>query len=140
MKALFSRITAFFLAILAFFGFSPKQPQPEVTIGNDGYAIVEQGVQFSFDANATTGYTWEQNIDGDSVTLEKEFYTAPKDTGLVGVGGTQYFRYRAVQPGTTTITFTYQRTWETNPPAKTYVAVLTVDADLAVTVSSFTAQ
>ena len=40
MKALFSRITAFFLAILAFFGLAPKQAEPEVTIGNDGYAII----------------------------------------------------------------------------------------------------
>ena len=29
MKAFFSRITAFFLAILAFFGLSPKQAKPD---------------------------------------------------------------------------------------------------------------
>ncbi len=140
MKAIFSRITAFFLAILAFFGLSPKQAKPEVTIGNDGYAIVERGVQFSFAANATTGYSWEQKTDGSSVKLSKAFYTAPKDTGMVGVGGTQYYDYRAVKPGTTTITFTYQRAWENNPPAKTYVAVVVVADDLSVTVKSFTAQ
>ena len=141
MKAIFSRITAFFLAILAFFGLSPKQAKPEVTIGNDGYAIIERGVQFSFDANATTGFSWEQKADGSSVVLEKEFYTSPKaeehGVALAGQGGTQYYNYRAVKPGTTTITFTYQRPWETNPPAKTYVAVVVVANDLSVTVQSF---
>ena len=141
MKAFFSRITAFFLAILAFFGLSPKQAKPEVTIGNDGYAIIEHGVQFSFDANATTGFSWEQKADGSSVILEKEFYTSPKaekhGVALAGQGGTQYYNYRAVKPGTTTITFTYQRPWETNPPAKTYVAVVVVANDLSVTVQSF---
>jgi len=144
MKAIFSRITAFFLAILAFFGLSPKQVKPEVTIGNDGYAIVERGVQFSFAANATTGFSWAQKTDGSSVVLEKEFYTSPKTeehgVALAGQGGTQYYDYRAVKPGTTTITFTYQRAWENNPPAKTYVAVVVVADDLSVTVKSFTAQ
>ena len=144
MKAIFSRITAFFLAILAFFGLSPKQAKPEVTIGNEGYAIVEHGVQFSFAANATTGFSWEQKTDGSSVVLEKEFYMSPKTeehgVAMAGQGGTQYYDYRAVKPGTTTITFTYQRPWETEPPVKTYVAVVVVADDLSVTVKSFTAQ
>ena len=139
MQAIIQRILAFFFAVLAFFGVTPKQAQPDVTVGNDGYAIVEEGVQFSFAANSTTGYTWEAKADGDSVVLEKAFYTAPK-TGLVGQGGTQFFNYRAVKAGTTTLTFTYQRTWETNPPVKTYVAVVTVAADRSVTVDSFAAK
>ena len=144
MKAFFARITAFFLAILAFFGISPKTPAPEVTIGNDGYAIIEHGVQFALDANATTGFSWAQKTEGDSVVLEKEFYTSPKTeehgVAMAGQGGTQYYNYRAVKSGTTTITFTYQRPWETEPPAKTYVAVVVVANDLSVTVKSFTAQ
>lgn len=145
MKAFFAKITAFFLAVLAFFGFSPKTPTPTpaVTVGNDGYAVIEHGVQFSFDANATTGFSWEQKIDGDSVVLEKAFYTSPKsDTAFAtaGQGGTQYFNYRAVKSGTSTITFTYQRSWENNPPAKTFVAVVTVASDLSVTVARFEAK
>ncbi|MBQ4365091.1 MAG: protease inhibitor I42 family protein [Clostridia bacterium] len=144
MKAFFSRITAFFLAILAFFGISPKTPEPDVTVGNDGYAIIEHGVQFSFDANASTGYSWAQQTDGDSVVLEKEFYTSPKPeangVALAGQGGTQYYNYRAVKPGTTTITFTYQRPWENEPPIKTYVAIVIVANDLSVTVERFEAK
>ena len=144
MRAFFAKITAFFLAILAFFGIAPKTPAPEVTIGNDGYAIIEHGVQFSFDANATTGFSWAQKTEGDSVVLEKEFYTSPKTeehgVAMAGQGGTQYYNYRAVAPGTTTITFTYQRPWETEPPVKTYVAVVVVANDLSVTVQSFEAK
>ena len=144
MKAFFARITAFFLAILAFFGISPKTPEPDVTVGNDGYAIIEHGVQFSFDANASTGYSWAQQTDGDSVVLEKEFYTSPKPeangVALAGQGGTQYYNYRAVKPGTTTITFTYQRPWENEPPIKTYVAIVVVANDLSAEVTRFEAK
>ena len=104
----------------------------------DGYAIVETGVQFYFAANATTGYSWAQTQQGDSVALEKEYYAAPKtEPPMAGQGGTQFYVYRAVKPGTTTITFTYQRPWETNPPITTYVAVVVVADDLSVSVSSF---
>ncbi len=144
MKAFFAKITAFFLAILAFFGIAPKTPAPEVPVGNDGYAIVEQGVQFALDANVTTGFSWAQKTEGDSVVLEKEFYTSPKTeehgVALAGQGGTQFYLYRAVKSGTTTITFTYQRPWEQEPPVKTYVAVVVVANDLSVTVQSFEAQ
>ena len=101
-------------------------------------------MQFSFDANATTGFSWAQKTDGSSVVLEKEFYTSPKTeehgVAMAGQGGTQYYDYRAVKPGTTTITFTYQRAWENKTPEKTYVAVVVVADDLSVTVKSFTAQ
>ena len=139
MKAFFAKITAFILAILAFFGLSPKTPaQPETPAETDGYAIVETGVQFYFAANATTGYSWAQTQQGDSVALDKEYYAAPKtEPPMAGQGGTQYYVYRAVKPGTTTITFTYQRPWETNPPITTYVAVVAVADDLSVSVSSF---
>ena len=59
---------------------------------------------------------------------------------MAGQGGTQYYVYRAVKPGTTTITFTYQRPWETDPPITTYVAVVAVADDLSVSVSSFEKQ
>lgn len=139
MKAFFAKITAFFLAVLAFFGLSPKTPaQPEPPAETDSYAIVETGVQFYFAANATTGYSWAQTQEGDSVALEKEYYAAPKtEPPMAGQGGTQFYVYRAVKPGTTTITFTYQRPWETNPPITTYVAVVVVADDLSVSVSSF---
>ncbi len=141
MKAFFAKITAFFLAVLAFFGLSPKTPaQPETPV-SDGYAIIENGVQFSFAANATTGYSWAQTQEGDSLALDKEYYTSPKtEPPMAGQGGTQFYNYRVVKPGTTTLTFTYQRPWEQEPPISTYVAVVVVADDLSVTVSSFEKQ
>ena len=143
MKAFFAKITAFFLAVLAFFGFSSKPTQPETPAvdNGDGYAVTENGVQFWFDANVTTGFGWTQTQQGDSVTLEKEYYASPKaEPPMAGQGGTQYYVYRAVKPGTTTITFTYQRPWEQEPPARTFTAVVVVADDLSVTVSSFEKQ
>ena len=48
MKAIFSRITAFFLAILAFFGLSPKQAKPEGGFQPEFHAVRQRGLVFFF--------------------------------------------------------------------------------------------
>ena len=66
--------------------------------------------------NATTGYAWEL-IDGGETevisSLEGRGYipdSAPE--GMVGVGGTFFFRYAAESIGNADLTFTYRRPWE----------------------------
>ena len=39
-----------------------------------------------------------------------------KATGLVGAGGTQYFRFKALKTGETEITLVYKRSWEESTP------------------------
>lgn len=140
MLAVFQKIFAFILSVLAFFGLVPKPAAPVSPVAPEAAYTAEAGkVEFALRGNITTGYEWTVAIDGDAVALTRDEYVSdPADPGVAGVGGTHYFAFAAAKPGTATLTFTYARPWETNGPIETRVAVVEVAQDLSVTVRSFT--
>lgn len=65
-------------------------------------------------SNPTTGFAWEESHDQGMLSLEEVTYVqdeSPEE--MVGVGGTELFRYKALQAGETEITLLYTRPWET---------------------------
>lgn len=63
--------------------------------------------------NPTTGYTWHCEISDQAVmTQVSGSYTADEANGLVGVGGTYLWSFKAQKAGNATITFRYYRDWE----------------------------
>ena len=140
MRAIFQKILAFFMTILAFFGIHiGGHEQPATTVDdNAGYTAEADTVEFALAGNATTGYSWHVEMAGDALELTKENYVSdPAAPGMAGVGGTQYYGFKAVAPGTAVLTFSYFRDWEEDPPVSTYIATVTVAADLTVSVDSF---
>ena len=78
-------------------------------------ASVNQEFIIAVDSNPTTGYDWEESYDSDMLSLTDDRYEPDeKAAGLVGAGGTQYFRFKALKAGQTEITVTYKRSWETD--------------------------
>lgn len=74
---------------------------------------VGQEFTIALDSNPTTGYDWEETHDENILALvEDKFEPDEKAKGLVGAGGTQYYRFLALKEGDTEITVTYQRPWE----------------------------
>ncbi|MBQ7638662.1 MAG: protease inhibitor I42 family protein [Clostridia bacterium] len=135
MAAIFQKIIAFFMSILAFFGINfggggNNQPADEP----ETYVVTESKVEFSFFSNPSTGYTWEVELNGDSVEKTGENFVSDDHAGMAGAGGTQYYTFTAVHEGVTTVTFRYLRPWEDEDPIETYTAVVRVDADLHITV------
>ena len=61
--------------------------------------------------NPTTGYTWQYKIDDESI-VKLDTESSVPDSGLIGAGSTFDWNFKALKPGTTTITFKYYRTWE----------------------------
>lgn len=61
--------------------------------------------------NPTTGYTWQYKIQDESV-VKLDTESSVPDSGLIGAGSTFTWNFKALKPGTTTITFKYYRTWE----------------------------
>lgn len=76
---------------------------------------VNQEFIIALDSNPTTGYDWEESYDESMLRLVESKYELGKKAkeGLVGAGGTQYFRFKALKTGKTQITVTYKRAWET---------------------------
>lgn len=76
---------------------------------------IEQEFVIALDSNPTTGYDWEESYDPYKLILiETKYEPDEKAAGLVGAGGTQYFRFASQKTGKTEITFTYKRPWETD--------------------------
>jgi len=78
-------------------------------------ANVNEEFVITLDSNPTTGYNWEEDYDEAMLKLVESKYEMSKqaEEGMVGAGGTQYFRFQALKTGKTEITLTYKRSWET---------------------------
>ena len=80
---------------------------------------VDVGQEFvmALDSNPTTGYTWQEKFDASFLELVDSIYEPSSQTkrGLVGAGGTQSFKFKALQKGKTSVTLVYQRPWEKEP-------------------------
>jgi len=77
-----------------------------LTVGNIGRVVLE--------GNSTTGYSWHYTI-GNSKMLSLNSESFVQDTaaeGMVGVGGTYTWDFKALKAGQTKITFKYYRDWE----------------------------
>ncbi|MDD6022440.1 MAG: protease inhibitor I42 family protein [Acutalibacteraceae bacterium] len=133
MSAIFNKILAFFMSILALLGITSgvKHFTPDVKGDGWAYAVVDNEVEFSFPANASTGCSWEYDIDGDSIRFENRDYVDKKiklsDKPLVGSGGTEYIKFKAVKEGKATVTFEYGQHWDGGSVFEKYAFIVTVD-------------
>lgn len=89
---------------------------PATQTGTTVEARVGDTVIVSLDANATTGYEWAFTA-GDTFTIVSSDYVPdPKPSGLLGSGGTQVVTLKVTKPGSSELTGTYARSWETTSP------------------------
>lgn len=102
---------------------TPLAGTSDVKGARDGATTLAVGetLLIELPSNATTGYAWAIS-DAKTEVLSPgspfgQEITDPHEPGMVGVGGTTAWRFRAVRRGTATLTFTYGRPWETTAPA-----------------------
>ena len=82
-----------------------------------GNVVVVQGAPLviNLSPNPPTGYGWELTSEpGDAIWLigGPDATPEPKPAGMLGVGGTTTYRFRAMVPGSQTLEFAYRQTWE----------------------------
>lgn len=98
-----------------------------------GMEAVENGTtaSISFDANATTGYSWDYTFEEEGIIEEKSssYDTDAHSEGIVGYGGRQRYVFKAVRAGSTTARFSYRRPWDAGSQIYRVSVDLTVDAD-----------
>jgi inhibitor of cysteine peptidase len=73
-------------------------------------------------SNPSTGYQWQfgQPVDYRVLRQIDYRYVPAGAPWLVGGGGMEYWLYRAMDPGTTTILMYYTRPWENQRPTKVF--------------------
>ena len=87
------------------------------TYTDSGQAIsigVNQEFVIALGSNPTTGYMWQESRDETMVEFIESEYEMGKEAGqgMVGAGGVEYFRFKALNKGETEITMVYKRPWE----------------------------
>ena len=97
------------------------------TVAKDGKTVLTEsdaGKTFPFSAgasfrielagNRTTGYSWQlaRNDDGVLEAMPSSYIEDPHAPGMMGVGGTEIFPFKASKKGTTTVRLTYRRPWK----------------------------
>ena len=76
------------------------------------------GQQFTIvlDGNYTTGYQWNAGFDQAYLKMvSQEYKQNESKAGMVGVPGKQYYVFQALKQGSTKVTCTYKRSFETAP-------------------------
>jgi len=67
-------------------------------------------------SNPTTGYSWRVSYDQSRLELVggESTYEVDKEAepGMVGAGGVEYFRFKALRAGQSEVIMTYQRPWQ----------------------------
>jgi inhibitor of cysteine peptidase len=81
-------------------------PGKTVNIGVNEEFIIALG------SNPTTGYSWQESYDETRLELVKWNYEEPTEEGVVGAGGIEYFRFKALKAGQAEITLVYEQPWE----------------------------
>ena len=90
----------------------------EVKTYSDSGQTIDIGVSQEFvialGSNPTTGYGWEADLDETMLELMEKTYkpAGEAEHEIVGAGGVDYFRFRALETGETEITLVYKRPWE----------------------------
>lgn len=84
----------------------------------------------TLESNLTTGYSW-QVMEVDEAVLvqegEPEYKQSPGSEGLVGAGGTETFRFKAVGSGETSLGLGYMRPWESVQPVQNFEIQIKVE-------------
>ncbi len=105
----------------------PSAETVDVNEADDGGQIeLELGklLVVTLESNPSTGYRWELLENSESIL--KQFGQAefrPSETGdppMVGAGGWEIFRFKAVSAGQMTLELVYHRSWEDAEPLKAF--------------------
>ena len=92
-----------------------------------------QTFTLSLASNPTTGYSWSLSDNWDKKLLSAigDEYLSQGKPSIVGQGGHQLFKFKALQNGKTELNLIYARPWENVQPAKIFnIKLLITDQDL----------
>jgi len=120
MKA--SLIVGFFLVLLPVIALANRLDVGEGEAGKDLVLHKRDHLRVNLPANPTTGYSWSVLCTPPGLVKlsgESRFEQSKHSLGMVGVGGEQFWEFRAVASGKMILRFSYARSWEHSvPPAR----------------------
>ena len=117
-------VMSFFIALAIFSGCQSNETVLS-ELDNGKQVAIQPGdiVSITLASNPTTGYSWQVIEIYEAVLTQKgepEYKQNSGTQGLVGSGGTETFRFEALESGSTTLTLGYARPWESVPSLETF--------------------
>jgi inhibitor of cysteine peptidase len=103
------------------------------TYGNEGRTVdigVGQEFIIELDSNPSTGYGWQASYDATMLELvggEPTYEADEAEGAVVGGGGTELFRFKALESGVAQITLTYAQPWEGGDVAEPQLFTVNID-------------
>ena len=82
--------------------------------GHEVTVTVGQVLLVELPSNVTTGFDWNNRTSGEVVEQlgQREYMEDSHPFGMVGVGGTEIWRFKAAKAGRETLRLDYSRPWE----------------------------
>lgn len=99
-------------------------------VGENIDISVGQEFIIALGSNPTTGYSWQASYDETMLELvggESTYEPEETDEKVVGAGGTEFFRFKALAAGEIEITMTYAQHWEGGNVGETKVFTGTIE-------------
>ncbi|MBN2385860.1 MAG: protease inhibitor I42 family protein [Anaerolineales bacterium] len=122
-------LMAFLTLIIVISGCGPQQVTLDAAHNGGQVSVRDNGlIVIRLPANPSTGYTWEpQDLDSGLFAQTGEPVFTSDNPDLLGSGGIQVLTFRALRPGTATLTLVHHRPWETDvAPLETFTVTVTV--------------
>jgi len=118
-------VISFFLALAFFSGCGTNNEVQATQVETGRQTTLQPGevMTVTLNSNPTTGYSWQVMEIDNAILIQEgnsEYKQSSDSEGLVGAGGTETFRFKAVGTGETSLELGYMRPWEDNPPIETY--------------------
>jgi len=87
-------------------------------------------------SNPTTGCSWMVKVADENVAVVESIEYQPDENpaGMVGVGGVDHIKFKAVGAGSTTASLDYGHAWNPEEVYEKKTAQITVDSNLHITV------
>ncbi len=106
-----------------------EAPEAKTEAGDSIRKKTGETFTVALESNPTTGYGWALDGKEDGTVVRKlsdEFVGQAHPPGMVGVGGTERWKFQAEKKGKTSLHFIYRRPWEkdTKPVRERTVQVL----------------
>ena len=123
-------VMSFFLAMALFSSCGTNGAS--LTSADNGKQITLQSgdvMTLTLESNPTTGYSWQVLAIDNGVLVrdgDPTYKGASGSVKVVGAGGTETFRFKAVGAGETSLELGYMRPWEDVPPIETFLVQIVV--------------
>ena len=95
-----------------------------------------QTATLALSSNPTTGYAWRVEQEPEIFDITSDYMEEQTDGEIAGAGGTETFTLTPKEPGSATVDFYYEQSWDKDNDPTHLTYQITVDENMQIVVES----